>query len=324
MTSKSKVLLALEGHRGEFLSGEAMAGELDISRAAVWKAVKELREEGCPIEAVTQKGYRIASDGDFLSAEGTERLLKGDHKIHFYREVSSTNSTLRELALAGAPAGTVVLADHQAAGRGRLGRSFFSPPSCGIYLSILLRPSRPAAELTLLTAAAAVAICRAIETVVGVQAEIKWVNDLFYGGKKVCGILTEAVTGLESGTLEYVVIGAGINAVLPEGGFPKELEKIAGALSPKPVGGLRNALAAEMIFQIETLAGELSEEKILPEYRSRSCVLGKEVQFVRNGETMTGRADQIADDGSLEVVLPDGSRLPLRAGEVSIRPADKK
>ena len=196
----------------------------------------QLRAQGYLIESVTNKGYRLSSRSDVLSEAGVERYLKATGlRIQVVDRVDSTNSAMKRMAAEGAPHGSVLIANEQSAGRGRMGRSFYSPPGTGIYMSLLLRPHTDAQRATLVTASAAVAVAEAIEQLAGEPVQIKWVNDIFLDDKKISGILTEAAFGLESGVPEYVVVGVGINACAPEGGFPPELAEIAGSLWQSPV-----------------------------------------------------------------------------------------
>ena len=227
MTTKEQLLTLLEARQGSFVSGEELAGALSLSRAAVCKAIKALRQEGCAIEAITNRGYRLSPDSDILSAQGVKKHLNPNFQITVSPSVDSTNTLLRSMAEQGAPEGTVVIANAQTKGRGRRGRTFYSPGNTGIYLSLLLRPVNAGPRQTVtLTAAAAVALCQAMEAVSGAEPQIKWVNDIFLNGRKVSGILSEAAFGLESGVPEYVVVGVGINVYTPEGGFPPELAEI--------------------------------------------------------------------------------------------------
>ena len=234
MTVKSRLLELLEQHKGETLSGEILAGELSCTRAAIWKAVKSLREMGYRIEAGPNRGYMLARDTDVLSAEGLRLYLEDPQtEIEIFEEVASTNQTAKELAVAGkAGHGSLVLARSQQAGRGRRGRSFFSPKDAGLYLSVIIKPESTLTESLLLTCAAAVAVCRAVKQVYGLELSIKWVNDLYYQGKKVCGILTEAVTDFESGSIEFAVIGIGLNLFQGKEPLPLELREKAGVLFP--------------------------------------------------------------------------------------------
>ena len=224
MTTKEKLLALLEDSKGTFFSGEEIARTLQVSRAAVWKAVNALREDGYTIDAATNKGYRLSPDSDILSPQGIRRFLKPEYRdldLTVLPTAPSTNALVREKANQGCPEGCVIVACEQTDGRGRYGRQFFSPVDSGVYLSLLLRPTAYSPQqATCLTAAAAAAMCQAIEAVTGQQPGIKWVNDIFLHGKKVCGILTEAAVGLETGTLNYMVLGAGVNLYPPVKGVP--------------------------------------------------------------------------------------------------------
>lgn len=325
MTVKQSVLRALGEARGASVSGEALAQSLGVSRAAVWKAIKSLQGEGYRISAGTNRGYRLEECPDLLTAEGISAMLPlelAQLDLRVFDEIDSTNLEAKRLAMTGLSRCAVV-ADRQTAGRGRLGRSFYSPPGCGIYTSLLLRP-RPdqLADVTLLTTAAGVAVCRALERAAGVQAEIKWVNDLYLNGKKICGILTEGVTDFESGMIESVVIGYGIN-FRDDAHLPEELRSIVGSVfGAEPPTVTRSALAAAMLAELLPLAEDLSSRSFLPEYRRRSMLLGREIVFSRAGGRFAAVAEEIDDDGGLVVRLPDGSRETLRSGEVSVRTAE--
>ena len=194
MTTKERLFTLLEARQGSFVSGEELAETLHLSRAAVSKAMKQLRQEGYAIEAVTNRGYRLSGECDILSAQGVRKHLNQAFQLTNTPSVSSTNTVLRSLAEQGAPEGTVVIAGEQTNGRGRSGRAFYSPAGSGIYLSLLLRPVNADPRQTVtLTAAAAVALCQAMEAVSGERPQIKWVNDIFLNGKKVSGILTEEI-----------------------------------------------------------------------------------------------------------------------------------
>ena len=192
MTTKEKLLALLEDSKGTFFSGEEIARTLQVSRAAVWKAVNALREDGYTIDAATNKGYRLSPDSDILSPQGIRRFLKPEYRdldLTVLPTAPSTNALVREKANQGRPEGCVIIACEQTDGRGRYGRQFFSPVDSGVYLSLLLRPTAYSPQqATCLTAAAAAAMCQAIEAVTGQQPGIKWVNDIFLHGKKVCGI----------------------------------------------------------------------------------------------------------------------------------------
>ena len=246
MTTKEKLLALLEDSKGTFFSGEEIARTLQVSRAAVWKAVNALREDGYTIDAATNKGYRLSPDSDILSPQGIRRFLKPEYRdldLTVLPTAPSTNALVREKANQGRPEGCIIIACEQTDGRGRYGRQFFSPVDSGVYLSLLLRPTAYSSQqATCLTAAAAAAMCQAIEAVTGQQPGIKWVNDIFLHGKKVCGILTEAAVGLETGALDYMVLGAGVNLYPPVKGFPEEIQPIAGSVLERSCPEAKNRL----------------------------------------------------------------------------------
>ena len=203
MTVKSRLLELLEQHKGETLSGEDIGRELSCTRAAVWKAVNSLRQEGYPIEAGPNKGYMLARESNLISAEGIRLFLKDPQvEIKIFDAISSTNLEARQLAVSGmAGHGSFVVAMEQTAGRGRRGREFYSPKGSGIYLSVILEPKGTLEGSLLITTAAATAVYKAVKEVCGVKLGIKWVNDLYKDNRKICGILTEAVTDFESGNM---------------------------------------------------------------------------------------------------------------------------
>lgn len=324
MTSKELVLGQLEKHRGSFCSGEAMAVSIGISRAAIWKAVKDLRSDGYAITASPKLGYRLSVDNDILSASGIAAFLSdATIPILYFDTVDSTNRIAKELALRHAEHGTLVVAREQTAGKGRNGRSFFSPASTGLYMSMILRPDVISSVAIRITTAVAVAVCRAIESVVPVEARIKWVNDIFVNGKKVCGILTEGITGFESGRIESIVVGIGLNVSTPVHSFPTEIRSIATSLYPdgslQP--NMRNQLAASIATQVLSAVSEIEHMSFLSEYRKRSLVLARRITVSQGASTYLATAKEIDNDGSLIVVTEDNVRKILNSGEVSLRPA---
>ena len=241
-------------------------------------------------------------------------------KKQYFEELDSTNRYLKELAVQGAPEGTVIIANRQSAGRGRLGRTFFSPGEKGIYMSILLRPDISLERAVLITSMAAVAVARAIEHVGGIEAKIKWVNDIFLNRKKVCGILTEAGINAEKGILEYAVLGIGVNVGEME--FPEELKEIATSVSNEcgvPVS--KDALIDAILLELENWYPTLFDGNFLEESRKRSILLGKEILVI--DETVPegsypAKAVDINELGNL-LIERNGSRMVLNSGEVSIR-----
>ena len=247
-----------------YISGEELAGRLKVSRAAVWKAVGQLRAEGYAIESVPGRGYRLLSASDVLSEEGIRRHLQHQElNLQVVRTITSTNTVLKTLAAEGAPSGLALIAGEQTAGRGRMGRSFYSPAGTGLYLSLMLRPAMRAEEAVRLTACAAVAAAETIEELSGRETRIKWVNDILVDGRKVCGILTEASVDCENGMMNYVIIGLGVNLRDPEGGFPEELQSIAGAaFEAEQIPELRCRLAAGILDRLAAYAVKPSDPAV--------------------------------------------------------------
>lgn len=322
MTTKDKLLGLFEENKGIYFSGEEIARKLCVSRAAVWKAVKSLRDEGYVIDAITNKGYCLSTNTDILSPQGIQKYLKQEYKnmdINVIPVIGSTNDLVREKANEGLEEGYVVISNEQTKGRGRYGRKFFSPSGTGLYMSILLRPKNySASEAVKVTMIAAVALCEAIEEVSDEKAEIKWVNDIFIKGKKVCGILTEASYGLENGVLDYAVVGVGINVYRPEGGFPEEIKQTAGAIFNTAQDDLKNHLSASFINNFMRYY-MLQNDEFVEEYRKRSFVVGKKVIVIMGDEKREALVKGVDDDCRLIVEYDDGKIECLSYGEISIK-----
>ena len=323
--SREKVLTLLREQEG-YLSGEELSRELGLSRAAVWKAVEALRKDGYSIEARTGLGYRLTAAPDALTErEGRRFLGKGGilgRELHCLDTIDSTNSYAKRIAMTGAPEGTVVIANDQTAGRGRMGRQFQSPRDKGIYLSVLLRPEMEPQRLMPVTAMAGVAVCDAVEKVCGVRPGLKWPNAPVIGNRKLCGILTEMSLEGETGRVQYLVLGIGINVGQEAEDFSPDVAAIATSLSAylgRPVS--RPELAAALICELERLyetlkAGDLSE--YLEAYR-RDCVnLGKTVQLLGEEREVVTAVD-IDGEFGLVVRTGDGGEKTVRSGEVSVR-----
>ncbi|MCR4943324.1 MAG: biotin--[acetyl-CoA-carboxylase] ligase [Clostridium sp.] len=323
MSIKSDILREFEKSKGQIISGSKLAKELNVSRTSVWKHIEDLRKEGYEINAVTNKGYSLSDKTDLLSAEGILSYLNEDYsdvKVSYYKELESTNKTAKELALKGEKHGTVIVSEKQTAGRGRMGRNFFSPGNTGIYMSIILKPELSVSDSVLITTAASVAVCRAIEKVTGINAKIKWINDIVLNNKKICGILTEASTDFESGTVSYIILGMGINFKTPEEGFPEDIKDKATSLFDESKCNIsRNELCAEIIKQVLSIIDNLKSQTFIAEYKERSIVLNQNITFIRNGISTKGKAIDINDDGSLVVQKEDKKITILNSGEISIR-----
>ena len=321
--TKDAVLAILRGEQG-FLSGEKISVSLGVSRAAVHAAVKSLRAEGYEILSATNKGYRLHSVPDLLNTSALSAWLPSQRmeSVLCLDEVDSTNSRLRALAYDGAPDGQIVVANGQSEGRGRQGRAFASPKDRGIYLSLLLRPSSTPAEVIEITAWTAVAVNNALENVYGVRAGIKWVNDLVMNRKKLCGILSEMIAEPESGHVEFLVVGIGVNVSERISDFPPELRPIAGSIFTE-TGKLRPRaqMTAAIIRELDRMRADWprARRRYLDAYRSDDITVGREIRVVSGGKEIPGVAERINDDFSLTIRRGSGALENISGGEVSIR-----
>lgn len=313
--NREKILAALAAER--VVSGEEISTSLGVTRAAVWKQINALRADGYEIPGDPRNGYRLLPAGARAREVSFLRAFSGEGRRVIYRdETGSTNVDLKALANDGAPAGTLVVAGRQTAGRGRRGRSFASPDG-GLYFSLLLRPTLPLSETSALTGAVAVAVAEALEAETGLTVGIKWVNDLFLNGKKAVGILCEAVADLESGTPEFVVVGVGIDL---SGTLPPELDGVAttvereGGRMPDPA-----ALTARIVSGIERVAPSPLAPAVLAESRRRSVLLGREITVLQGETFRQATAVAINDRGELVIETGEGKTEALSSGEVSVR-----
>ncbi|MDO5308603.1 MAG: biotin--[acetyl-CoA-carboxylase] ligase [Planctomycetia bacterium] len=323
MTTKEKILHYLEAHAGEYCSGAELGAQLGLTRSAVWKGIEQLRQSDYEITAVSNRGYSLACNSDVLSASGINRFLSKECaalSIEVYDEVESTNLLLRERAERNAPHGLTLVANSQTHGRGRWGRSFFAPSGVGAYFSLLLRPEKLSiCHGSKITALAAVAAAEAIERVSHVQAQIKWVNDVYVNSHKVCGILTEASVGLENGEHRYIVLGVGINLYKPPGDYPEELRARAGCILPQKILNGRNRLIAEFLNIFYGDYCHHASADCLERYRSRCFTLGREVTVVTPTQERSARALAIDQDYRLVVEYKDHTVESLSAGEANIK-----
>lgn len=323
--SRETILSLLLEHPGAYLSGEAMSQRLGISRAAVWKAIEALRQEGYVITSAPNRGYRLESSPDLIREGELSGPLAGctvGSTLLCLDTIDSTNTECKRRAMAGAPHGLVVLSDEQTGGRGRLGRSFQSPKGCGLYLSALLRPNLEPSQVANLTAWVAVAVCDGIQAACGVRPRIKWTNDIVLDGKKLCGILTELGLESETNSLEYLVTGIGVNVNHRPEDFSEDVRPIAASLAMclgHPVR--RVELAAQIIRALDRMWASFPDNKAeyLARYRSDCLTPGNQVQLITPVSRQQAKAIAIDDDFRLVVEFPDGQQQALSAGEVSVR-----
>lgn len=319
---KDEILALLETNKGAFINGQEIADKLSITRSAVSKAVKQLRKDSYIIESVTNKGYMLTENNDIISVQSITPYLKGSAKkfrFDIRESLPSTNTELKKLAAAGEKEGLVLIANKQTAGRGRMGRCFYSPADSGIYMSILLRPNLPSDKAVLITSLAAVSAARAIERITNAKIGIKWVNDLYIGNKKIAGILTEGGINMENGILDYVIVGIGVNVFTDN--FPAELKNIAASITDKNSGKhlSRSFLASQILNQFACDLPMLESKAHIPEYKARSVLIGKEIYVIKKEQKIPAVAVDINVNASLIVKYEDGSTETLSTNDVSIR-----
>ena len=280
---------------------------------SVSKAVSELKKEGAVIESSTKCGYRLKKSTDRLYSESVRAHLEKDLEVFCYESIGSTNEEAKIKAAEGAGHGTVIIAEAQTAGRGRYGRTFFSPSESGLYMSVIIRPTS-LSDGVMYTVAAAVALRRVIGRYQP-DACIKWVNDVYIKERKVCGILCEAVSDLESGQLSAVICGIGVNLTSPEGDFPTDIKDKAGYISDEPLS--RGEFAAQVA---ETLLEALSldSQSLIREYDEHMMLKGREIYYSINGEMRSGRVIGVDSSGGLMITNMTGEREILRSGEVQL------
>ncbi|WP_027718393.1 biotin--[acetyl-CoA-carboxylase] ligase [Desulfovirgula thermocuniculi] len=322
---RDKILELLKQGQPEYVSGEAICQRLGVSRTAVWKHIQSLRSMGYEIEAVTNAGYRLIGVPDRLyPAEigwGLKTSFMGRH-VHYCERLDSTNRLARELAARGVPEGTLVVAEEQTGGRGRLGRGWFSPYAKGIWCSLILRPSLSPLDAPPLTMLAAVAVAEALQRAAGLKPGIKWPNDLLAGGRKLCGILTELDAEVEK--VNHLIVGIGVNVNIAPGEFPPDLAETA--TSVLAVTGRRASrvrLLQEMLAALEYWYLRWQKEgfsPVLSRWKEYSVTLGRAVLVTSHRESYEGWAEDVDESGSLILRLPGGQRQKICSGEVSLRP----
>ena len=272
MSSKDKVLELLEKNKNTYISGEAIASSLGISRNAIWKAINELRKQGYVIEAVNKKGYRLGESNDIISAQGI--LSNMDRNIdsaliHIFDTLDSTNKTAKEMAMEGICHGSLIIARSQTIGKGRGTHSFYSPEG-GIYMSVILSPDKlPTLEPDVITAYTGITVSDSIESLTGLSPKIKPINDLFIDERKVCGIITESGIEFDSGMVQWIVVGIGINFDSDISQFPEDLQSIVGSLfknGQAPIS--KNQLIAEIYSHLLDWS-QVNKEQILKKFNER-------------------------------------------------------
>jgi len=322
---KVEILKALKESPQQYVSGQQLSRLLGVSRTAVWKYISELRQEGYQIESSSRKGYKLITSPDNLSAE---EVLVNLHtsflgkEIRYYETVSSTNNVAKEAAARGCMEGTVIIADRQESGKGRLGRHWVSPPKSGIWMSIVLRPKILPMQAPFITLLAAVAVSKAIEEIAQIKPGIKWPNDIVIHKKKVCGILTEISAEMEQ--VNYLVVGIGINVNFDISNFPDHIRETATSIKAETGTYVnRVELIVSLLEKFECLYSKAFDEKLRPqlmeEYKAYSVTLGNRVRAVSMNHAIEGYAEDITNDGELMIRTDDGKLHKIISGEVSVR-----
>ncbi|KEI11561.1 biotin--acetyl-CoA-carboxylase ligase [Clostridium novyi B str. ATCC 27606] len=321
---KEEIISLLKENKDNFISGEKISEKFGITRAAIWKYMKAIKNEGYKIESVSRKGYKLISSPDLLTFQEINPYLTTNYigkNIMYFNTIDSTNNKAKELGAKGILEGTVVISEEQTGGRGRLGRQWVSPKFKGIWMSVILRPNIEPMEASKITQIAAAAVCSVIKEL-GIDVYIKWPNDIVLNNKKICGILTE-MSG-EINKINYIVLGIGINVNIDEEDLPEYIKDIATSI--KIETGLniqRKELIAKIFNKFEILYDEFINEgtikKSIEICKGNSALLGKEVKIIRKSTEVFAKALTIAEDGELIVEYNDGKVEKIVSGEVSIR-----
>jgi len=319
---KNKILKILKDNKNQFISGENLSKDFGITRAAIWKYMNALKEEGYEITSISKKGYKLVNSPDILRYEEVEEYLQtkyiGRNILH-YNTIDSTNKAAKSLAIEGIEEGTVIVSEEQTSGRGRLGRSWVSPKSSGIWMSIILKPNISPMMASRVTLIGAAAVHKALEEI-NIDAKIKWPNDIVLNNKKLCGILTE-MSG-EMDKLNYIVMGIGLN--VNEEDFSDELKNIATSLKIEKNEHInRKELFGKILNNFEILYDEFKNHGNIASTvnicRKNSLLLGKEVRVINGMKTVTVKVLDLDEDGELLVEYEDKSKGKIISGEVSVR-----
>lgn len=319
---QSTILQMLRERPGDFVSGETMCTTLGVSRTAVWKHIKDLQDAGYQIEAVRNKGYRLQSSPDLVTAaeirDGLSTTVLGQSIV--YREtIDSTNNLAQELANNGAMEGTLVIADEQQQGRGRRGRTWFSPPHSGVWMSLILRPQLPLAHAAQITLVTAIALAKALTRLTGVPSGIKWPNDILFNKKKSCGILTEMHAEFDQ--IHHLVVGIGINVNVPQEDFPDDIQSIATSLQAVKGTPIPRAKVVQVVLEeLEPLYRQYVANggfgTLRDQWKAHNITLGNDIIAHTAQGTIQGRALDIDEFGVLLVEQPDGEQKKIYSADI--------
>ncbi|HFI0791308.1 TPA: bifunctional biotin--[acetyl-CoA-carboxylase] ligase/biotin operon repressor BirA [Streptococcus suis] len=308
MKTYQKIYLLLK-EKDDYVSGEDLAQELGISRTSIWKAIRQLEAHGLTIEAARNRGYKLA-EGDLLLPDLISQELQ--LPVHLNTDSDSTQLDAKQGIEAGHSSPALYLAPYQNKAKGRFGRPFYASKSGGIYMSLRLSPNVPFLEFKPYTILAAAAVVKAIQSLCDLDVQIKWVNDIYLGQKKVAGILSEAISSMENQRVTDVIIGVGINVHIDD--FPKELRQSAGNLFDDQPPFTRN----QLIAAIWKAFFETDEKELIALYKEKSLVVGQQVSFVENQVEFKGTAIAVTDTGNLVIQLDNGKAKIISSGEISL------
>lgn len=321
---KDEVIKYLETNIGKLISGGELSKNLNVSRTAIWKAINTLKDEGYNIESKKNEGYILNTNNNILSKEiikkNTTAKIFGN-EIDILKTVDSTNNYLKLKAQDKADEGLVAIAEQQTEGKGRKGKSFFSPAGSSIYMSVLLKPKIKISNINLITIIAAISVVEAIYNITKIQTSIKWVNDVMYNNKKLCGILTEASIEGESGDINYIVLGIGIN--VKKINFPDDIKNVATSLGNiTAIDYNRNELIGQLLTQLENNYSKLfsnNQYELINSYRNYLSMLGNEINVILSDSTYRAKALDIDENAHLIIQLPSGEIIKINCGEISIK-----
>ena len=334
MSTKTELLSLLSENPGAFYSGQEIAERLGISRNSIWKAANSLKEQGFEVESRAGVGYRLTADRDIISRDVLASEIVHPCSIHVFEKIDSTNNCAKGLDVSGGP--QLIIASEQTAGRCRLGRSFYSPAEKGIYMSLAFEPHFDLDKSLFVTTLSAVAMCRAIEEVTGLSPKIKWVNDIYLNGKKLAGILTEAESNFETGMIQKIIVGIGVNCFSCD--MPEEIQEVATCIEAGGSSFSRNALIAAFCNQFFDMIENFDQQAILRDYKRRSFIIGEQIliynpaiarEIGRTDERLhdgiRARAIDIDENGGLVVEFLEGrlsrEMRTLTSGEITVRKA---
>ena len=304
-----KLVYQILARENDYVSGEKIGEELNLSRTSIWKAIQRLQQEGLEIDSIKNRGYKLIQ-GDLILPDLIQKNT--NLTIRYKPETKSTQTDAKEGIEAGNKGNTLYLSTCQTAGRGRFQRPYYSPSQGGIYMSLHIQPNLHYEKLPSYTLLVAAAVYKAIKNLTMIEVDIKWVNDIYFKNKKIAGILTEAMTSVVTGLVTDVIIGLGINFAIEA--FPEDLKEKAGSLFMPPAPITRN----ELISEIWRCFYQTAPEELLYLYKEHSLVLGREVSFIQDQTKKKGVAKDISDKGQLLIQLDDQTEIWLNSGEISL------